>query len=106
MVDLKEPIEITKIEDKIDLTSDICLIRRDKEYIGVKEYDVKSLRIKAKKDKGNRIIVDNGKGDFTDLGYMERGKIYAPSTHTIISGTEQEVEDTIKELDLKEQVDI
>lgn len=102
------PIDIKKVEpivDKIDFTADICLIRRNKEYIGTKEYDVKSLRIHAKKDKGNRIVVHDGTKVTSDLGYMEKSKVYAPPTHTILCGTDQEVEDQIKELGLKPLVE-
>ena len=88
------------ITDKIDPKADISTTRED-ELISKEAVIVggNSIRIHAKKDKGTWLLEHDGKA-VKSVEYRERGTTY--SCNVLFCGTEKEVAEEIKRLNLKE----
>ena len=74
-----------------------------KENIDIRYPDVKTIKVFSKPKKGCYVLIHNGKTIFFN-GYVERTKIY--SGNTIFYGTQLEVEEEIKRLNLSGPITI
>jgi len=90
--------DIVSLADKVNLIADISLIRESELLLkGETITNGNSLRVHAKKDKGNWILVHDTK-KVISFSYMEKGTIY--TKNTILYGTEEEMKTQIENLKL------